>query len=1125
MTFDSGRLKRVCPALLLILCLAPAGLNAQSTFGVITGLVTDPSGGVVQNASVEAKSQRTNRTRTVKSGSDGVYVVTDLDPDAYTITISATGFAASTFKDVQLLSRETVRVDAQVALGSGSSTVVEVSAPAVSEDLTRSDSKSGTEINSLALNFRATGSPSPLVVANLAPNVQPDATGNISISGQLPTATSFTLDGVSTQNVRQGGPNRDQFPSVESIQEFRVNVAGNSAEYSQPTDITIVSKSGGNQFHGAGFWFLQRKDWNSKDILTGNIAQGDANSYGATLSGPIFKNKTFFLFTYEGVRLDQNTSVQTYTAPTAWRTGDFSNSGSTIYDPLTGAPFPGNVIPANRINSVAQGLLNRLLPTATSGGNSLSSPNYNVLFPGTYSNDGYDGRIDHNFGENHKVFFRVSNRQVTGAGANNSSSYDTVLGTYTQGSDLANYAGSYSWIVRPNLINEFRAGYSQSNYTFSYPLASQGDSIISSLGIKGLPGPPVNGLGGVPALYFPSLFGGQTSPGHPRVQKNGILELNDLITWSHGRHTVKGGFEFRRLSYQDNITFLAGDEYGDYFFTGAFTGGSSDANAFAGALLGIADATEFAQNGPDGKPYGYHYGGYIQDEFRFRPNLTVTAGIRYEINTPFNDSTNQLGNFDRNYPGGRLVVQGQQGLNTISPAWRAQVEGLYGNVPFVSNSAVGLPITLRNTYLHNIQPRLGLAWSSKDGKTTVRAASGFYSVPVLGAVLYSLLGVDTSNFAGFTSTATAPLIFPNVFPNGSASNPGIPSYRRANNFNLKDPRAIQWTMSIDHQIFKETVARVSYTGSHTYNLIYSPDLNQVQPNTVGYAALTATPALRLQNLKYPSFGEVLTRDNGPSSKYEALTLELNRRFAHGITFTNSYTWAKNLTNALGVSPNSNIGQGGQGDNGANVNNYYDIKDDVGNAPYTRRHRFVNTFYYDLPFGRGKTFMSGIGRGGDLLLGGWHLTGVTLLQTGPYLTPYFTNGDPSGTNPRQRSVANQRPDVVSGVSPIPSNQTTANWFNASAFSIPGNNIGRFGNSGVGTLLGPGTTTFSMSVGKDFGLTERFKFRYEAQFANLFNLENLAAPSTNLRSNFGQITAQQAVEQGGPRTIQMTLRLFF
>lgn len=291
-------------------------------------------------------------------------------------------------------------------------------------------------------------------------------------------------------------------------------------------------------------------------------------------------------------------------------------------------------------------------------------------------------------------------------------------------------------------------------------------------------------------------------------------------------------------------------------------------------------------------------------------------------------------------------------------------------------------------------------------------------------------------------------------------------------------------------------------------------------------ALTATPALRAQNLRYPAFNEVLTRANGPSARYDALTIEFNRRFAKGLTFTNSYSWAKNLSNALGVAPNSNIGQGGQGDNGPNVNNWYNIAADRGNAPYTRRNRFVNTLTYELPFGRGQKIAGSIGRAANLLAGGWRVPGITLLQSGSYLTPYFTGGDPSGTNPQGRSVSQQRPDVIAGVSQTPSSQTVTQWFNPAAFSIPGNNIGRFGNAGTGILEGPGEATFSMSIGKNFAFTERINLRYEAQFANLFNVENYASPNMQLNSgNFGQITSMQSVEQGGPRTIQMGLRLSF
>jgi len=863
--------------------LGSACVFGQSTFGSLTGTVTDPSNAIVRGAVVEALNLSTNGVRSMVTDAGGVYRIVNLDPGEYTVTVKAPGFNIAEHKSVPVPARETVRIDVQLVLAAGAATTVDVIATvAVSDSLTESDSKSGGEISSLALNFRATNTPSPIVVANLAPNVQPDSNGNISIAGQLPTATSFTMDGISTVEVRFGGPNKDMFPSVESIAEFRVNTAGNSAEYSQPTDITVVSKSGSNDYHGAGFWYLQRKDWNSPDVLSKVVANGDTDSYGATTSGPIWKNHTFFLFTYEGVRLDQNTAIVTTTPPMEWRSGDFSGSGQTIRNPLGGfAPFPNNVIPTPYLNPVSQRILATFFPNPSADIPSLSGPNFTRTFPGTYSSDGYDGRLDHSFGPNHKVFFRVTNKQITNAGAGGNSSYDPVLGTYTQPTNLENYTGSYNWIIGPNLINELRGGYTQADYSQIYPQAKQGDSILTALGITGLPGSPKNGLGGVPVFNFPTFFGGSSNPnGHPRVIKNGVLELNDNLTWIVGKHTIKAGGEFRKLNYQDNITFLNGDEYGDYYFTGAFTGGSSDANALGGMLLGIVDFANQAQNGPDGKPFGYHSGGFVQDEWRLRRNVALTVGLRYEVNTPFDDQTKQLGNFDTSYPGGRLVVQGAKGMSLVSPAWRAQVEQTF-NVPFVTNSQVGLPITLRNTYHGNLQPRLGFSWNV-DEKTTFRAATGIYSVPVLGAVNYSLLGVDTSNFAGYESTATSPLTFPNLFSSQS-TNPGYPGYRRANPFDLKDPCVIQWTATIDREIGRGNLVRLSYTGSHAYNLIYSPNINQVAPNTSGWAALTATPELRAQNLLYPAFNEVLTRANGPSARYDALTVEFNRRFAKGLT--------------------------------------------------------------------------------------------------------------------------------------------------------------------------------------------------------------------------------------------------
>ncbi|MGC9998179.1 MAG: carboxypeptidase-like regulatory domain-containing protein [Terriglobia bacterium] len=1133
----------------------------QSTYGIILGTVMDASGSVIPNAEVQARNQDTDVTLTTHTDDSGDYRFVNMDPGSYAITVSAQNFAPVKNEGVVLPARETVRSDFKLNVQSMSQQVVVTARQeVVSEDLTQSSSMSGHEIDSLPLNFRATNAPSPIYTAALTPGVQEDPGGNLTFSGQVPNATSFTLDGISIQSVRYGGPTKDLFPSVEGIAEFRVNTASSSAEYAQPTDLTVVTKSGGNQFHGSAFWFLQRKDWNSIDPITQYNPSLDANTAGASIGGPIYKDHAFFYFDYEGVRLNQSTLIATETVPTAWANGDFSGvPGLVLTNPFTGQVFSGNKI---TVNPTAAKILPLFFPTPTNSSSNIDSTGNNLITTenGKYSEDGYDGRIDYVFNSNHRIFFRVTQKSPTSTGTDPSGAigalgtssdndYNPLMGIFTTALDSTNLAVSYNWIIRPNLLNELRGGWTKANFNFSFPQAKQGDSVISQLGITGLPGPPKNGLGGVPVFYLPALLGGQTDQfGHPRVEGNHIFELGDNLTWMHGHWTSKFGFDFRRIDYRDNITFENGDEYGDYYITGAYTCSGAETTTYPAAcetaelVQGIVDEGDQAQNGPDGKPFGYHYDGFAQTEWKVRPNLSLTAGLRYEVNPPLQDATNQLGNFQYQIPGGALVVN--PGEN-ISPAWRASV----GNTPFVLGSSVGLGPGMRYTYWDNIQPRLGFAWNpSNNHDTVVRASAGIYSVPVLGAVLYSLLGIDTSNFGSYTPSSTNPILtFSNVF-SGTGAAESHPGYRRANQWDLKDPRVYQWNASFDRNIGFQTLLRLSYTGSHAVDLIYSPDMNQVEPNTAsytdpstgktvyGYAALTATPALRQQNLKYPVFREVLTRNNGPSDKYQSFIVEVNRRFARGLSFSNSYTFAYNKTNALGTAPNSAIGQGGQGDNGANVSNIYDITSQTGNAFYDPRNTFISTLVYELPFGRGKTYLANSSRGADLALGGWSVTGITLLHSGLWLTPYYPAGvyDSSGTYPTDRSVTQQRPDCTNPTGGYLSNPTTAAFFSVSPYSVPAHPtdaagsaepIGRFGNCGVGILEGPGTATFSASAGKTFHLNERFGIRYEAQFSNLFNLANWGIPNMNITGKFGLISSSQGVAQAGPRTIQMALRFMF
>ena len=307
---------------------------------------------------------------------------------------------------------------------------------------------------------------------------------------------------------------------------------------------------------------------------------------------------------------------------------------------------------------------------------------------------------------------------------------------------------------------------------------------------------------------------------------------------------------------------------------------------------------------------------------------------------------------------------------------------------------------------------------------------------------------------------------------------------------------------------------MSYIGSKTSDLVWSPDLNQVGSNTVGYAAVN-------QTRPYPDWNVVTTRDNDPRSRYDGLGLELNKRFSNSVALNASYTLARHMSDAGGTVPTAFAQE-----NGATTADFFRGDADYGNVAFTRRQRFVSTFLYELPFGRSRQWLSDIGPGADVLLGGWDATGVLLLQSGPFLTPSFSNGDPSGTGATVRGfTATQRPDVVADGNLA--NPTAEMYFDRNAFVRPADNIGRFGNAKVGTLVGPGTKTFSMTLGKNIRLRNSSHVRLEFAFSNLFNIENLDIPSQLAMTSgaFGRITGTQAVDQAGPRTIQMSLRYRF
>ena len=1101
------------PVLFVAMCVAmvPLGAAAQSTFATLTGTITDQSGAVVPGATVSIVRVTTGAERSAVTGDTGEFQLPNLDAGSYVMSVRLDGFAETT-REIDVLARQVVRADVQMRLaGAAEQVLVTAVRPVIeTERPTIESSISGADISRLALNFRATNNTSPIVVATLSQGVQQDRNGAISLAGALPFMTSFSVDGISTQRIRYGGPSRELFPSVESIEEFKVTTASSSAEFMQAADITTTSRSGANQVHGTAFWFNQNSALGASTRFTPRDASGkaikpdiNANSFGVSGGGPIVRNRAFFFGTYEGARRPNEVTLSQVVPPDAWRAGDLSSVAASIRNPFTGQPFPGNRIPVNPVS--AKILESFYARQNQSTGAAINAPNFVVNAPGDYTVDGIDGRVDFVMSPAQKVFARLTWKNVDDLSPSGGD-WNTTQGDHFKRTEVRQVAAAHSWILG-TLVNEVRGGWSNTVEKDTYTNASRGTDFVKAAGLVGLPGPPVQG--GFPHFEFADGSFISTGGVKPFNILSRVVQGSDTVTWLTGRHTFKTGVDLQYVEYTDQISFFDGEELGRYAFDGTFTG-----NAFADFLLGMPRTTGYILPAPDVNPFSTYYAAFVQDTWRPSRKLTLDLGLRYDLRPPMKDRSNQLGNFDTNFPGGRVIVSDAAGLALVPDFVRRSVP----NTPFVTAAEAGLPLTLRRTDKNNISPRLGFAWRPlESGRTVVRGGVGLYTVPLLGSVNYSMVATVTAAAVGFVNNPANPFVFPNISSAASAEGalpPGTLDFRRANQIDMRDPRTTQWNATLEHDLGWNMGARVSYVGSSTKDLIWSPDLNQVPSNTRGYDAVKNTRP-------FTDWNVVTTRANNPRSKYHALGLELNKRLSGGLILNGSYTLAKHQSDASGATPTAFAAE-----NGATTVDFFRGDADYGNVSFTRRHRFVSTFLYELPFGRSRRFASGVGRGMDMLIGGWDVTGVTLIQSGPFLTPSFSNGDPSGTGTTVRGfTATQRPDQV-GDGNV-SNPTADAYFDRAAFVRPANNIGRFGNAGVGTLVGPGTRVFSMTVGKAVAITGASRVRFEMAFSNLFNIENLDVPgSMNVTSSaFGRITQTQTVDQAGPRTIQFSLRYSF
>jgi hypothetical protein len=1145
--------KKVGWVALVFAVLFVGSAHAQSTFGSVLGTVQDATQAVVSGATVTLHSNDENTDRTTTASATGDFQFVNLKPGNYSVISRANGFTDAHVSAFDLAPRQIARVNVVMSV-TGAQQTVDVSAAATmitTDKGTLDDSKDNTEIEQLPINSRAATS-SPLASLGLLPNVQTDSSGNIALGGATSNMVGYSVDGISTADVFHNGALKNAYPSTENIAEVKVTDFNNSAEFAQVGDVTFTTKAGTNTYHGSMFEYMQN------DALNANIhgftskAPIRYNDFGGSFSGPVQiphvyngHDKTFFFFDYEGNR--RSTSyAETALVPTALQRQGFLGLTSKANTPLPvpvgsacyGQSFDayGN-IPTNCINPTATAMMNGFngfkgypLPTITSPTQAAAlGYNYQTLVPIPGNSNGFDLRVDHNINSKQQIYARFSWKN------NLTNVWNQLLPDDSDLEHDRSFLVSHNFVITPRLVNEFRFGYTHEIINPNFPI--EGANALTGLGFQlGTGAEDVNvsnhpTQGGFPT--FDMADGNTASMGRDitGILQSNTKELTDNVTYTVGHHTIRVGTDIRFLNFVTPSLETASDDFGLFTFDGTFTGTS-----LGDLMLGEPTSTYFAQTGPPDNVSTHQYGFYGQDQWQVNNRVTINAGLRWEYLPGFQEAIGDMANFlttaNGGGPGGTVVVPNKlaaaapaflQSFNSCSLGSSASAQMPCSN--YETASQAGMNQSLRKNYLKNFDPRIGVAYRPfADGKTVVRAGFGIYTVTNLGPLSFNL---DSTPLAAVhtydNGSGTTPSFqFPDInTPGPSSAALGGGELEQGVDPNYRDPQSLQWNLTVEREITGSTAVRVSYVGMETHRQNVTVDLNQVPLSTTPYSTGSNTPWVS-SLAPYTNWSQILFTEGIGNSTYHSLQTEITHRMSHGLTYQADYSFSKSLSDAQGDAPSAFASEVNYG---YPVLNRFDVKADRGNVEGTPRHRLLITGTYELPYGDGRHWVSQH-RAVNAVLGGWNVNTVSLLQTGPWLTPTMSaNNDMSGTGAQDRGDVMVRPNRVPNVSVIPANRSPANYFNPAAFTIA-TTPGTIGDASVGSLEGPGTIAVAAGLSKVYNVNERVKLRFESTFTNVLNHTNYLAPSTNISSsNFGVLAQVQTANNAGNRTGQVALRLDF
>ncbi len=1050
------------PLLLLGLAATPAA--AQSTLGTIRGAVRDANDQVVVGAAVLVTDEETGVPRTAESDGSGNYEVPNLRAGRYRVEINAPSFKAFQQSGIVLRAGETVRADATLSVGDRTETVTVTGDPGV---IQRESQAIQSGLDTQQLQTLPEGARDVQNFLYLNPNIVGDRDNGFKFLGARSYGATYIQDGQpSTGGIF--GSITNSAPGLDAISEVKVLSNSYSAEYGGLAGVIVTTRRGTNAFSGSGFFDFNNDGLNALpygQTLAG-LQRGDPlldtheRRYGATLGGPIARDKTFFLVNYEGSNQAQVGGGTTITVPTdAMRNGDFSATTLSIVDPKTGLPFPGNRIPADRLDPSAQKILNfyyphaNLAPLASGLGRAQYFDNLET------QRNRWDARVDHELSSNHSVFVRVSDQRRDPGTAFELNGFPN-LGVQDRRLSSTTVTGSWNAILGSAVFNELRAGHNQDrgNRKSQYDAST----VATQLGLQ-VPGTAA-GLRGFPAFAFQGANAirsiSDPSQNANRDTRQEQTTISDTLTFIKGRQSLKFGGYYTRDHAVDGFSLGVSGAVGAYTFSGIKSG-----NSFSDFLLGLPLRSDVGINTRGTFPLDANaneFGFFAQDDWKVSEALTIFAGVRYEYLGNFVEQHNLLINFDPRT--GALVLPDASIAQYLSPQAVA-------TVPLETAAQAGVGRSLVNTDANNFSPRVGFAWRVSP-RTVVRGGSGLFYPTAAAQGIRDALSRSPFRYGirhdqptlqeGFTTGTVSPRSFFGV---------------NAVDLNLQSPQVLQYNVTLERDLGADLGVRVSFIGSEMRKLLVNRDLNTMPASTTPFDLDDPADHARLP---YPNLDPYLNAVlNAGAGWFRALQIEATRRFHQGLSIEAAYTRAATESTAPDLG-NSSLG--------VVQYNPYDLEQDRGPDPQVPKHRFIMNATWALPVGRNQTHLRELPGWADALLGGWTVSGIFQARSGNLLTPYFEYGTdpiyPANTGRGLETVPffgeSWRPDVIG---PVEGDRTRSSWFNLGAFTLPA--PGTTGNAKRGIIEGPGNWVVNLGLYKTVVQARGVSVEFRATFENILN----------------------------------------